>query len=684
MRLNNEIFSRGVWSDGYKGIFLGASKEDHDVIRPVVDLLFNGEDEWETFSDTGRIWNKDEFISSAKRYFGIGNPFVSRDTVRPLSVDLGSDPDAWVTQVFHEQVFGMTLSPDELGLFNTLQGVYVLLSSISMEALEQLYPQINQLLEQLAEDSVRNALGGLRGRFEQMRTSITERSDTRMLSEMNEGLVQLDSVMDGVASIQTIASLGPIGNIDVAKELVTIVYRVLEGIKTAIGTMYSFGILLGGTFRPSIPVGWNRPNMNNVLGPIMTFPGYWVPGDFGNIRGGSVWLEKMPLTPRESGLFICEKGIVQYIVEGPAPIRVITHSDKWLIPYSGPGVWTDVISGSSDLRKIPSSPPRSGKWTLETGQELYWVPSGGENGGGVWVPSSKPNACNIKDKGIWLNYEDENFFYVDEISQEPLNAGVFVPESCPSGFAFDEGVFCPLEFVVPEPANNVQEFVVVENPNDISSEQALPMNQMMNRPPSFVRWIDLPHLQKNRDEILQGDVRNLRRIIMAGHAIADTFLFAGGLSVPAMIKHTVGAFFDQDEEQEPERRRSLRGTDLKLLILETTRRFPPVLGFTFIDKESGQRIAPLPGMGGFDRAVYGEDIGKIRIRGDLEFYHTNSLNWNEAARVQGPGNRSCPGRSMSLAMAAAFIEALGGLEYYCLEPGNSIVYDDSGPFFMNR
>jgi len=206
---------------------------------------------------------------------------------------------------------------------------------------------------------------------------------------------------------------------------------------------------------------------------------------------------------------------------------------------------------------------------------------------------------------------------------------------------------------------------------------------MMNRPPSFVRWIDLSHLQEIRDGILQGDVRNLRRLIMAGHTIADAFLFAGGLSVPAMIKHTVGAFFDQDEEQEPERRRLLTGTDLKLLILETTRRFPPVLGFTYIDNASGQRIAPLPGMRGYDRKIYGEDVLKIKIRGNLDFYHTKSMNWNEAARVQGPGNRSCPGRSMSLAMAAAFIEALGGLEYYCLEPGNSIVYDDSGPFFMD-
>ncbi|GFH55184.1 predicted protein [Chaetoceros tenuissimus] len=652
LRLNSEIFSRGVWSDGYKGISLGASKEDHDVIRPVVDLLFNGKDEWErdeweTFSDKGNIWKKSEFISSAKRYFGLGSPFVPRDTVRPSSVDLGSDPGA-----------------------------------VSMDALEQLYPQINQLLEQLARDAVRNALVMLTRRFEQMRRIVTERSDTRMLSEMDENLVQLDSVMDGIGSIQTIASLGPIGNINVAKELVTIVYRVLEGIKTAIGTMYSFGILLGGTFRPSIPVGWNRPDMNVVLQPIMTSPGYWVPGDFGSIRGGSVLLEEMPMTPRESGLFICDKGIVQFIVEGPVPIRVVTHSDKWMLPYSGLWIWTDVISGSTGLlTEIPPSPPRSGKWTLESGQELYWVPSG-ENGGGVWVPSSKPNVCNVKDKGIWLNYDSEDFFYVDKISQEPLNAGVFVPESCTSGFAFDEGVFCPLDIVAPDSASNVQEFVVVDDPIDIASEQALSLNQMMNRPPSFMRWIDLPHLQEIRDEILQGDVRNLRRIVMAGHAIADAFLFAGGLSVPAMIKHTVGAFFDEDEEQELERRR-LTSTDMKLLILETTRRFPPVLGFTFIDKESGQRIAPLPGMGGYDRNFYGEDIEKIRIRGGLDFYHSRSLNWNEAATVSGNGKRVCPGRSMSLAMAAAFIEALGGLENYCLAPGNSIVYDDSGPSFMN-
>ena len=66
LRLNDIVFKKGVWSDGYAGIILGIPKEDHDVVRPAVDYLFGDSREGTplTFDNSGRTWDSTYFFES--------------------------------------------------------------------------------------------------------------------------------------------------------------------------------------------------------------------------------------------------------------------------------------------------------------------------------------------------------------------------------------------------------------------------------------------------------------------------------------------------------------------------------------------------------------------------------------------------------------------------------------------
>ena len=100
--------------------------------------------------------------------------------------------------------------------------------------------------------------------------------------------------------------------------------------------------------------------------------------------------------------------------------------------------------------------------------------------------------------------------------------------------------------------------------------------------------------------------------------------------------------------------------------------------------DSGQRIASLVGMAGFDKSVYGDDVDKIKIRGSLEFYHSRSLNFADAAGpLHGkPGsNRLCPGRSASVSMATQFLKAMD-LSQWELIGDESVEFGDSPPSFF--
>lgn len=164
--------------------------------------------------------------------------------------------------------------------------------------------------------------------------------------------------------------------------------------------------------------------------------------------------------------------------------------------------------------------------------------------------------------------------------------------------------------------------------------------------------------------------------------LLDSFLFAGGASVPSTIKNGLAAYY---EGLTPKGRFSMTNPmDLGVLVLETARSYPPVLGFAYIDNVTGRRYASVPGMSGFDRSIWGGDADKFRIRGDLSYYHARTLNWADSALpVDGiPGsNHVCPARSMSYSMVVAFWEALNA-EQWCVDSATPIV-KESGPTFFS-
>ena len=93
----------------------------------------------------------------------------------------------------------------------------------------------------------------------------------------------------------------------------------------------------------------------------------------------------------------------------------------------------------------------------------------------------------------------------------------------------------------------------------------------------------------------------------------------------------------------------------------------------------------MPGMAGFDRSVYGIDVEKIKIRGDLSYYHRNSLNFAEPAwplKGKPETSRICPGRSMSIAMATQFLRAMD-LKGFCLKARERVAFDEGGLRFFN-
>jgi len=477
LRLNDLIFNKDVWSDDYAGIFLGISKEDHDIIRPVVDYLFGDavmrtmempETPESPFSGDGNTWRSKDFYNSAKDYLS------EKD-----EVNVGDDASAWVIKSFHEQIFGVSLSPEELQLFNTLQGVFVLLSSLSPKTIELLYPVLNKLLSSLAQEFIPVALGQLSQRLSDVTVIMAESMEstevknesmesTEVKNEsmgMNEFMAMpaiMGNLENAMLGMQFMANMGDIGELNIAEELISILFKLLNATKDAYATLYSFAIF---------------------------------DGNFGG----------------------------------------------------------------------PSRP------------EIVMVPGG----------PSRPEIEMVRGRG---------------------------------------------------------------------------------------------HSMDHCREMLHGEREN---IIKAGHAVADSFFFAGGLSVPSVIEAAAGVYYGEAIEGEFDITKEM---DIKLLVLEATRRFPPVLGVTYIDKATGQRTAPLPGMAGFDKSVYGEDVMNIKIRGNLEYYHTKSLNFAETA---GPlennpsSSRICPGRSMSIAMATQFIKAMQ-LEDYCLAAGEKIVFDEGGPTYFNE
>jgi hypothetical protein len=177
----------------------------------------------------------------------------------------------------------------------------------------------------------------------------------------------------------------------------------------------------------------------------------------------------------------------------------------------------------------------------------------------------------------------------------------------------------------------------------------------------------------------------------------DALIFAGGLSVPGVIFSGLAAYYT-----------GLTGTDFDindplqapLLVMETIRNYPAVLGVPYlmpdgVDSDGNtkyHREAPLAGMGGYDKKVYGDDALEFRIRkeapdgGDgLAYYHTHSIDWADSGvPVDGKpwSSRICPAKSMSYNMILAFWEAMDATNWY-VDPDSKIERENGPVWWTN-
>ena len=164
------------------------------------------------------------------------------------------------------------------------------------------------------------------------------------------------------------------------------------------------------------------------------------------------------------------------------------------------------------------------------------------------------------------------------------------------------------------------------------------------------------------------------------NAILDANLLAGGLSVPSVIKSSAAYYYAGFLDDTTPEFDTTSLQKLKLLALESIRLDPPVLGVPVINPEDGQRLSGLPGMAGFDKDTYGPTAGDFKIRGDITYYHNRSLNWADVSvHPSDPRkHRVCPGRSLSLSMASAYLLAME-LDNWYVESGVSSLNKVNGP-----
>jgi len=151
-------------------------------------------------------------------------------------------------------------------------------------------------------------------------------------------------------------------------------------------------------------------------------------------------------------------------------------------------------------------------------------------------------------------------------------------------------------------------------------------------------------------------------VTSAAYAILDALFFAGGLSVPIVLRVGLREYYECSAGTESIDVSSKM--DLKVMAMETIRSTPPVNSAAYINGENledpGKRVVALLGLATVDESVYGEKPEEFRIRGDLNYYHSRSVNFaDQAGPIDGlPGtNRVCPARSLAVNMIAAFWDA---------------------------
>ena len=120
-----------------------------------------------------------------------------------------------------------------------MQTFFVLIISTEPNAIELLYPVLNNLLIALAQDFVPIAIGELSGRLSETMTRLADAAAAEV-----DTMASLNAMLEMQQPMSTI--LGGIGELNIAEELVSILFKLLNATKDAYATLYYIAILCGG------------------------------------------------------------------------------------------------------------------------------------------------------------------------------------------------------------------------------------------------------------------------------------------------------------------------------------------------------------------------------------------------------------------------------------------------------
>ena len=172
---------------------------------------------------------------------------------------------------------------------------------------------------------------------------------------------------------------------------------------------------------------------------------------------------------------------------------------------------------------------------------------------------------------------------------------------------------------------------------------------------------------------------NETQIAIVNSNLLDALIFAGGLSVPGAIGLGVAALYAPDS---PAAGITLTKDNAARYAWETTRFFPPVLGFPFVnatDKERPLKILAV-GMGQRAADAWGADAEEpsFRLRSMSEYHKWWVGHADHADGGDGP-RRTCPGKDLSMTMIEAWFLAWDEARW-TPAPGTAFKFSDHVPF----
>ena len=142
---------------------------------------------------------------------------------------------------------------------------------------------------------------------------------------------------------------------------------------------------------------------------------------------------------------------------------------------------------------------------------------------------------------------------------------------------------------------------------------------------------------------------------MIASATLDSLVFAGGVSVPTVLKNAFGVLYGQYGATQLGPNFQLRESQILPFVLEVVRRFPPVAGFPSWDRKTNTHTAINLLMSSADRSeeAWGSTAQEFVLR-PMKQYNEKHIAWADFALVNGdnahPFSHACPAKDLSIMM----------------------------------